>query len=194
MSYVARLPDTWPELLPDSNLTLFILGLLAMRHGVIDAPRANRRRIHGWMAFGFVAWISWWVVIRHVADRADRDSTLLASGLGLLQDQWLCFTCIGAALLLLASRPWLTSRLALVGQAGRMALTNYIAQVVIVDVLASGYGVGLRRRPFLYLPAAVLLFVVLALASRAWLARHRMGPLEWVWRCVTYGRVERLPA
>jgi uncharacterized protein len=71
-----------------------------------------------------------------------------------------------------------------------MALTNYIAQVVIVDVLASGYGAALRLRPLLYLPAAVLLFAVLALASRAWLARYRMGPLEWAWRCVTYGWAE----
>jgi uncharacterized protein len=191
--FVERLPDTWPELLPDHNLALFIVGLLAMRHGVIDDPLRHRRRILGWMAFGLFAWLSWWVVVRPVAEGADPGTAALVGGLGLLGDQWLCFTYIGAGLLLMASRPWLTSRLDPFGQAGRMALTNYIAQVVIVDVLASGYGVELRLRPLLYLPAAVLLFAVLALSSRAWLARYRMGPLEWVWRCVTYGRVEPAP-
>jgi uncharacterized protein len=164
-----------------------------MRHGVIDDPLRHRRRILGWMAFGLFAWLSWWVVVRPVAEGADPGTAALVGGLGLLGDQWLCFTYIGAGLLLMASRPWLTSRLDPFGQAGRMALTNYIAQVVIVDVLASGYGVELRLRPLLYLPAAVLLFAVLALSSRAWLARYRMGPLEWVWRCVTYGRVEPAP-
>ena len=186
--FAARLPDTWPELLPDHNLALFILGLLAMRHGLIEDPRRHRRHILAWMAYGFFAWVSWWVVVRPVADRVDPGSASLLSGLGLLADQWLCFIYIGAGLLLTASRPWLTRRLALFGQAGRMALTNYIAQVVIVDVLASGYGVGLRLRPFLYLPAAVLLFMMLALGSRAWLAHHRMGPLEWAWRRITYAR------
>jgi uncharacterized protein len=118
---------------------------------------------------------------RHAQDR-----------LGFFDDRWLCLTYIGAVLLLLAARPAWTRRLALFGHAGRMALTNYIAQVVIVDLLASGYGAGLRLRPLLYLPAGVLLFTLLALASRAWLTRFRMGPLEWAWRCLTYGRLQPL--
>jgi uncharacterized protein len=116
----------------------------------------------------------------------------LLRGFGLFDDQWLCLTYIGAVLLFLAARPAWTGRLSLFGQAGRLALTNYIAQVAIVDVLASGYGAGLRLRPVLYLPAGVLLFTLLALASRAWLGRFRMGPLEWLWRCVTYARLQPL--
>jgi len=37
-----------------------------------------------------------------------------------------------------------------------------------------------------------LLFGVEALASRAWLARFRLGPLEWLWRTCTYARVAPL--
>jgi uncharacterized protein len=189
----SRVPDTWPELLPDQNLALFIIGLLAMRHGVIDDPRGHRRRILAWMSYGLFAWTSWWLVLRQVDERAaDPGTAQLAVGLGLVQEMWLCFTYIGAMLLLLAYRPQLKDRLALFGQAGRMALTNYIAQVVIVDLLASGYGLGARLRPLLYLPAAVLLFLALAIASRAWLIRYRMGPLEWAWRCITYWRRQPL--
>jgi len=36
----------------------------------------------------------------------------------------------------------------------------------------------------------VLLFAALAAVSYIWLARFRYGPLEWVWRSLTYGRVE----
>lgn len=188
----ANLPDTWPELLPDHNLTLFLLGMLALRRGVIDDPRGHRRLVVGWMTFGALAWGSWWLVLRGLTERPDPVAWQPATAFGVLQDQWLCFTYIGTALLLLAHRPWWTGRLALFGQAGRMALTNYIAQVVIVDLLASGYGIGLRLRPLLYFPAGVLVFTLLALASRAWLARYRMGPLEWAWRCLTYRRLQPL--
>ena len=82
-----------------------------------------------------------------------------STGLGLVQDQWLCFTYIGAVVLLLAYRPVWTARLALFGQAGRMALTNYMVQAAVLDVLASGYGLGLKLRPCVVCRwRAVLLF------------------------------------
>jgi uncharacterized protein len=111
---------------------------------------------------------------------------------GFVQDQWLCLTYIGAVALLLAYRPRWTGRLALFGQAGRMALTNYMLQIIVLDALASGYGFHLKLRPYTYLAAAVLLFSVEAAFSRAWLARYRFGPLEWLWRTITYWRRQPL--
>ena len=63
---------------------------------------------------------------------ADRSGT----DFGLVQDQWLCLTYIGGVVLLLAYRPEWTRRLAPVGLAGRMALTNYLVQAAVLDVLA----------------------------------------------------------
>jgi uncharacterized protein len=114
--------------------------------------------------------------------------------MGFVQDQWLCFTYIGALVLLLSFRPWWTQRLSIFGLAGRMALTNYMLQIIVLDVLASGYGAHLKLRPYAYVVAAVLLFGAEALISRAWLARYRFGPLEWVWRTVTYWQTPRLRA
>lgn len=59
-----------------------------------------------------------------------------------------------------------------------MALTNYMIQVVVLDVLASGYGIGLRLRPLDYVIAALLLFGTEACISQAWSARFRSGPLD----------------
>jgi uncharacterized protein len=181
----ARVPDTWPELVPDVNLALFLLGLLAVRHGVVEQPKRHVRLIVAWMSYGALAWAVWWLALRHLA--SGPRAAALASGLGLIQDQWLCFTYMGAVVLLLAYRPRGTARLALFGQAGRVALTNYLLQVAVVDVLASGYGLGLRLRPAAYVLGAVLHFLVQAMMSRAWLRRHRKGPLESVWQAVTYG-------
>lgn len=185
-----RIPDTWPELVPDVNLTLFLLGLLALRHGVIEQPRRHLHLIISWMIYGALAWAAWWLVLRHLATGIR--TSALAGGLGLVQEQWLCFTYGGAVLLLLAYRPVWTARLSLFGQAGRVALTNYLLQVAVVDLLASGYGQGLRLSPAGYVLGAAALFSAQALASRAWLLRYRLGPLEWLWRVLTYWRLQPL--
>jgi uncharacterized protein len=104
----------------------------------------------------------------------------------------LCFTYIGAVVLLLAYHPMWTPRLAVFGRAGRMALTNYMVQAAVLDTLASGYGLGLKLRPDAYAPAAVLLFAAEAAVSGAWLAHYRLGPLEWLWRTLTYARPQPL--
>ena len=187
--FVGTLPSGWVDLLPDINLSLFILGLLAVRHRIVDEPREHLRVIIGWMTFGAVAWASSWLALRHLpAMPVPAADWPLANGLGLLQDQWLCLTYIGAVLLLLAYHPAWTARLRVFAWAGRMALTNYMLQVAVLDVLASGYGLGLRLRPYGYVAAASLLFATEGALSGIWLAHFRFGPLEWVWRTCTYAR------
>ena len=191
--FLGTLPHAIRGFLPDVNLALFILGLLAVRHGVLDDPRRHTRLIAGWMFGGLTAWTLGWLVLYRVPELpipGARDP--IAYGFGLVQDQWLCLTYIGAVVLLLDRRPEWTRRLAPVGLAGRMALTNYLIQAAVLDALASGYGFGLKIRPLLYLPAAFTLFGLEAAASSAWLARYRYGPLEWVWRSFTYARLQPL--
>ena len=191
--FVASLPHSWRDLFPDTNLALFILGLLAVRHGLLDAPRRHVRTIGGWMAFGAVAWSVSWFVLPRVPPPATLAGRLPLVGVaGFLQDQWLCFTYIGAVVLLVAFRPIWVTRLSVFGLAGRMALTNYMLQIVVLDVLGSAYGAGLRLRPSLYVLATVGLFGVEAILARIWLARFRWGPLEWIWRTITYARPQPL--
>nr|WP_232468469.1 DUF418 domain-containing protein [Croceicoccus marinus] len=72
--------------------------------------------------------------------------------------------------------------------AGQMALTNYIAQTLICIALFYDFGFGLYRRFERY----QLYLIVLAIAavqmawSLVWLRHFRFGPLEWVWRSLTY--------
>lgn len=191
--FVGTLPHTWRDSLPDVNLALFTLGLLAVRHRVLDEPKRHVRLLARWMAFGALAWVTGWLVLTHLPSTgipgADQP---LAYGFGILQDQWLCLTYIGAVVLLLAYRPAWTTRLAVFGRAGRMALTNYMLQAMVLDALASHYGFGLKLRPYAYVLAAALLFAIEATFSTVWLTYYRFGPLEWLWRTVTYARVQPL--
>ena len=139
------------------------------------------------MVFGATSWAVAWLVVPHIpVPSAPGAAWPIVQGLGVLQDQWLCFTYIGAVLLLVVRQPAWAQRLEGVGLAGRMALTNYLLQCAVLDVLASGYGLRLRVNPLTGLIAGTLLFVVFAAISRWWLTRFRYGPLEWVWRSATY--------
>jgi uncharacterized protein len=82
--------------------------------------------------------------------------------------------------------PRLMRRFAAVGQ---MALSNYLSQTVICTLLFYGYAGNLYGELEYY----QLYLVVLAvwtfqlLISPWWLARFRFGPVEWLWRAMTYG-------
>ena len=191
--FLATLPHRWRDFVPNSNLTLFILGMLAVRHRVLDEPLRHVRLIAGFMTFGALSWALSWTVLRTLPDVPIPEADWpIKFGFGLVQDQWLTLTYVGAVVLLLAFRPGWITRLQLVGSAGRMALTNYMLQAALFDVLGSTFGLGLTVRPYSYVLLAPAMFFAQALLSRAWLARHRFGPLEWLWRCITYAQVQPL--
>ena len=75
-------------------------------------------------------------------------------------------------------------------RAGRMALTVYLAESVICTAIASWWGLGWFGTLTMTQATgiAVAVWVVLVVASNAWLARFSMGPVERVWRAVTYRR------
>lgn len=72
---------------------------------------------------------------------------------------------------------------------GRMALTNYIMQSFFYLFAIYGFGLGLMQwlGATLSLGLALAFFAVQMGFSHWWLARYRFGPLEWLWRSLTYG-------
>jgi uncharacterized protein len=80
-------------------------------------------------------------------------------------------------------------RLAAVGQ---MALSNYLLHSLTASVLFLGWGLGLAGR-FDYAAQLVVvaaLWTVQLIVSPIWLQNFRYGPAEWLWRSLTYGRME----
>ena len=70
---------------------------------------------------------------------------------------------------------------------GRMALTNYLMQSVVCTTffLLTGLYGSLDPASDLALTAGV--YAGQTLLSNWWLARYRYGPMEWLWRGMTYG-------
>lgn len=73
--------------------------------------------------------------------------------------------------------------------AGRMALTTYVSQTGIGIALFYGVGLGLRGHVGLVdgTLLALGIFVLQGMFASLWLRWFRFGPIEWLWRRMTYG-------
>ncbi len=94
---------------------------------------------------------------------------------------------LGALMLFLRSGmlPWLRRSMAAVG---RMALTNYLTHSVVslVIFVLLGYWGALERHQLYFIVFAI--WAVQLVTSPAWLRHYRFGPVEWLWRYLTYGK------
>ncbi len=75
---------------------------------------------------------------------------------------------------------------------GRMALTNYLMQTVICTTIFYGFGWGMFASldRFALLGIVAIVWMIQLVASPIWLRYFRFGPLEWLWRSLTYGRLQ----
>ena len=77
---------------------------------------------------------------------------------------------------------------------GRMALTNYLLQSVIATFIFYGHGLGLygkisRAEQWLFVLGIWAFEIVF---SRWWLKRFKFGPFEWLWRSLSYWKIQPL--
>ena len=88
---------------------------------------------------------------------------------------------------------WLTRRLAAVG---RMALSNYLTHSIVCTTLFYGYGFHrfgqINRTGLAAIVLAIWIFQLLV--SPIWLKYFRFGPAEWLWRSLTYWRIQPILA
>ena len=85
--------------------------------------------------------------------------------------------------------PFLQKALAAVGQ---MAFTNYITHSIICNIIFLGYGFAmygkLQRYELYYIVISIWIFQLIF--SPIWLKYFRFGPLEWLWRSLTYWKMQ----
>ncbi|MEQ8714117.1 MAG: DUF418 domain-containing protein [Cyclobacteriaceae bacterium] len=79
-------------------------------------------------------------------------------------------------------------RASFISQVGRMALTNYIFQNIVLGLIFYGYGLAQFNQwsRFELLGIVLGVWVVQIVLSAIWLQNHQQGPLEYLWRKLTY--------
>jgi len=192
-----------------SILAVFLMGFWSMKSGylrrVIEDPRTTRRLLFGALvaaAIGY-AWsanytkllpslFSW-----SVSTRLSDPHFWVPRQLIFKMFNWSTegtAVAYAAILLLLWQRPRIARLLRPLAATGRMALTTYLTQSIVCTLLFYGYGLGWYGHVgysgmFLI---TLILFACQMAASSWWLTRFRFGPVEWLWRTLTYGRAPRM--
>lgn len=175
-------------------LMMFLLGLYFSKMGVFERLEAHRRLMSGLMAGGLLLGLASNALIATGLLNALRtQNELLQYGwltLGIVAGPVLSLGYIGAFGQLWTSLPALQRLLTPVAAAGRMALTNYLLQSIICTLLFYGYGFGLHGKMSIAqgLALSVLIWAVQVGFSVLWLSRFQYGPMEWLWRTLTYGQ------
>lgn len=171
----------------------FLLGLWAGRRRILERVTehaAAYRRVAVWgVGVGLAAGVAYQVLRIALAKNEEAWAALLLSGVHVLAVVPLAAGYVAATVLLLRRPAW-SRRLAVFGPVGQMALTHYLAQTVICLAIFDGGGLIGRVGVAQALGISLAIFAAQAAVSPWWLARFHFGPVEWMWRSLTYGRAQ----
>ncbi len=170
-----------------------LIGMALMKLGVFSATLSTR-------FYGLLALVGYglgWPIVAFAANRLiqnDFDVVSLFAGCFQINFFGSLLVALGhIAVVMLVCKmdwfPWLISRLAAVG---RMALTNYLMQSLLCTIFFNGYGFGFYgtfNRVQLY-EIVVAVWALQLWYSPLWLRYFRFGPVEWLWRSITYGTIQ----
>ena len=173
---------------------MMLLGMAFMKWNIFDASR-NLSLYVKMVIFGFGIGltVNSWEVIKYVSGGFDPFWAAAARPTYDIGRLGMAVGYIGVVMVIckleILSR--IRHALACVGQ---MALTNYLAQSVICNIIFLGFGFGLfgqlERLEIYYVVFGIWLFQLIF--STYWLQNYRFGPAEWLWRSLTYKKKQLL--
>lgn len=170
---------------------LMLLGMALMKLGVISGRRSDGYyRIMLLAGYGLglpLCVYSGWNLYQHGFDG------LYAFRVGMIPNYiGSILVALGhiALVMLILRSGWLAGIMRRFAAVGRMALTNYLMHSVILTSVFYGYGLGLYGSvPRFWQMGCVAAVLALQLwLSPVWFRHYRFGPVEWLWRSLTYWR------
>jgi uncharacterized protein len=178
---------------------LFMLGLFAGRKDFFThieekiAWVKRLRKVTLWSLLGVVIFVGLLFGGAHLAKWQLPDAVQWSVG-GFAYDAFnaaLAVVYVTVIIQLFCIEKW-RKRLMVFYEVGRMGLTTYITQTALGTTLFFGFGLGLLGNigACLSVAIAIILFIFQIYISRWWLARFNYGPIEWLWRSLTYLRLQ----
>lgn len=172
-------------------LGMFVLGLWTVRAGLAQAPSQHRATLVRWSIRGWGLGLPMNVLAALALHRWSYLPPSVGGLLGVVaQAVGIPLLALGYAatvgLLVVDDRRWAGG----FAPMGRMALTNYLMHSAICVVLSYGFGLALwwRIGASTAMAIAAAIIVLQIPLSAWWLGHFRFGPIEWIWRRLTYGQ------
>ena len=174
-------------------LAMFLLGMYAYRIGVFQNLKAHSSLIKNVLLYGGILGLIGNIAMAWLAGNEAPFPPSPAGLAGVIGYAFgvpalaLFFVALVATLWQSEGRQKLLTFLAPVG---RMALTNYLLQTVICVTIFYGYGFGMFGKVGALQATliALAIFATQVILSTVWLRYFAYGPMEWIWRQLTYGR------
>ncbi len=168
---------------------LMLIGMAMFKSGFLTASKSTgfyrRGLLFGWL-IGFPL-IIYGIYRNFQVDWSMEYSQFFGSQFNYWGSFFVSFGYI-CMIMLIAKSSLLSGLKARLAAVGQMALTNYITQSLICVLIFYGVGLGLygqfERSQQVLVVFAV--WIVQILWSKPWMDKYRFGPLEWVWRSLTY--------
>ena len=168
---------------------LMLFGMALMKTGVLSAERATDfYRKMMLICYGIGVPLTVYSAIDLSANGFDPLYAMQSGGLANYFGSIIVGLGHIGAVMLLIKTGFVQRLLGRFAAVGRMALTNYLMHSVILTTVFYGYGLGLYGEiPRFWQMSFVVAVIALQLSlSPWWLARYRFGPIEWLWRSLTY--------
>lgn len=175
-------------------LPLFLLGLLAGRHRVFQNMREHlpfvRKVLPRTLAVGLICTgIS--ITGKWPYPVIPYETPLWRGLLWYVGTPALSFSYACMVILLAQKSHW-QARFTPLAAVGRTALSNYLLQSLVFSTIFSHYGLRMAGKigPSLNLALTLLIYGLQLPLSVWWLGHFRFGPAEWLWRTLTYGKLQ----
>jgi uncharacterized protein len=189
---------SWVLLFPGLLLGNFAFGIWVARRGLLADPAAHRTLLRRMFVGGVLVGLpanAAHLALGRFLDRTpgmpESDMAAMTAGLATMAvgGAAFCLAYLSGLALLWQRAPRPRRWLQAIAPAGRMALTNYLLQSLICTTIFYGYGLGWfgKLGAAAALGLALVVWTAEVVLSRWWLARHAFGPVEWLWRSLTYG-------
>ena len=189
---------SWKAYLGDvSYLGLMLLGCYVCRRGVLQDPAVRLKMARTALPWLLSIGMAGVVIFVGLHPRTNVDSELLK----LIGE--FAFWPVGAPVLglgyvaiitLVMEKEACRRVLFPFAAVGRLALTNYLFHAFVIAAFTYQWGLGLygEMGPFWGLMAVFAIYPLMVIASSWWIRRFQFGPIEWLWRTLTYGQIQSL--
>ena len=172
---------------------LFLLGLFVGKKGIFQNIEENLSLIKKTWILGLTIGLTISILSFIWKKMASAESLVIDSGIiagvSALGNVGICLFIMTSIVLLYRNQKWML-KLKPLAYMGRMALSNYLFQSIVCTTIFYNFGLGLYGKvgTALCFVLTIVIYTTQIYISKYWFKHFQFGPMEWIWKSLTYGK------